>query len=78
MSGRWSNDYPEGTTNPLDWTGSGPILEEFWTTKKTVKYGQCWVFSGLVTTCKSMKRSNYPARLHKESASIYVLVVRRL
>ena len=38
----------------MDWTGSGPILEEFWTTKKTVKYGQCWVFSGLVTTCKSM------------------------
>ncbi|KAJ7377341.1 hypothetical protein OS493_029700 [Desmophyllum pertusum] len=49
LSGRWSNSFPEGTTPPLAWTGSTAILEQFWRTKKTVRYGQCWVFSGVVT-----------------------------
>lgn len=49
LQGRWSGNY-DGGTNPTTWTGSIEILEMFWKTKKTVKYGQCWVFSGLVTT----------------------------
>ncbi|XP_068700415.1 protein-glutamine gamma-glutamyltransferase K-like isoform X2 [Montipora foliosa] len=50
LVGRWTKDYPEGTTKPTDWTGSVRILQEFWDGKSDVKYGQCWVFSGLVTT----------------------------
>ena len=53
LSGRWSSSFPPGTTSPLAWTGSTAILEEFWKTKKVVQYGQCWVFSGLVTARKN-------------------------
>lgn len=48
LLGRWTNDFSGGTA-PLAWAGSTSILEEFWKHKKTVRYGQCWVFSGLVT-----------------------------
>jgi len=60
LSGNWSNSFPEGTTSPLAWTGSTAILEEFWKTKKTVRYGQCWVFSGLVTAL--MRALGVPTR----------------
>ena len=52
LEGRWSDPYPKGTTVPWAWSGSVSILTQFWKTKKTVKFGQCWVFSGLVTTCE--------------------------
>jgi len=58
LLGRWSNDFSGGTA-PLVWAGSTAILEEFWKTRKTVRYGQCWVFSGLVTTCKDVFMSNF-------------------
>ena len=48
--GRWEEDFPDDCTLPWDWVGSVAILEEFMKTKKTVEFGQCWVFSGLVTT----------------------------
>ena len=51
LLGRWSEPYTDGT-KPTGWTGSVNILEEFWKIKSHVKYGQCWVFSGLVTTCE--------------------------
>ena len=51
LYGRWDGDYPDGTHAPTSWTGSQAILEEFWKNKNVVKYAQCWVFSGLVTTC---------------------------
>ena len=49
LVGRWDGDYSEGTS-PSKWIGSRAILEEFMKEKKPVKYGQCWVFSGLLTT----------------------------
>ncbi|KAJ7377337.1 hypothetical protein OS493_029696 [Desmophyllum pertusum] len=49
LQGRWEETYPEGTA-PWEWSGSIAILEEFWKTKKVVKYGQCWVFSGVLTS----------------------------
>ena len=52
LEGRWTDTYPKNCTRPWEWTGSVEILEQFWKKKKTVKYGQCWVFSGLATTCK--------------------------
>ncbi|XP_044172824.1 protein-glutamine gamma-glutamyltransferase K-like isoform X1 [Acropora millepora] len=59
LAGRWSSTYPDGN-NPLVWTGSTEILQQFWETKQTVKYGQCWVFSGLVTTL--MRALGIPTR----------------
>lgn len=52
LFGRWTETYPKNCTPPTAWTGSTAILEKFMKKKFYVKYGQCWVFSGLVTTCR--------------------------
>jgi len=48
--GRWDGEYEDGTA-PSEWTGSIPIIEEYFQNMKPVKYGQCWVFSGVLATC---------------------------
>ncbi|XP_045202476.2 protein-glutamine gamma-glutamyltransferase K-like [Mercenaria mercenaria] len=59
LIGNWSGNYGDGTS-PLSWTGSVDILEEYYSTKRPVKYGQCWVFSGVATTvCRAL---GIPAR----------------
>ncbi|XP_060082318.1 hemocyte protein-glutamine gamma-glutamyltransferase-like [Ylistrum balloti] len=50
VTGNWSGDY-EGGKKPTSWTGSVAILDEYYKTKLPVKYGQCWVFSAVMTTC---------------------------
>ena len=48
--GRWDGDYSDGVS-PEFWQGSGAILEQFVKSGgKPVKYGQCWVFSGVLLT----------------------------
>ena len=49
LTGNWSGKY-DGGVSPTKWNGSVEILQEYYKTRKGVKYGQCWVFSGLVTT----------------------------
>ena len=49
LAGNWSGDY-DPYISPSKWNGSVAILEQFMETKKTVRYGQCWVFSGVLTT----------------------------
>ncbi|XP_042331195.1 protein-glutamine gamma-glutamyltransferase 4-like isoform X2 [Sceloporus undulatus] len=49
LQGRWKEPY-QGGTSPLHWTGSVPILQTYYRTKRTVSYAQCWVFSGVITT----------------------------
>ncbi|NXT38866.1 TGM4 glutamyltransferase, partial [Pelecanoides urinatrix] len=49
LVGNWSGNYSNGTS-PLDWIGSVSILQKYYKTKKPVCYGQCWVFSGVLTT----------------------------
>ncbi|GFO37575.1 hemocyte protein-glutamine gamma-glutamyltransferase-like [Plakobranchus ocellatus] len=59
LTGRWGEPYKDGRS-PLSWTGSVKILEKFLDTKKPVKYGQCWVFSGVSTSiCRAL---GIPAR----------------
>ncbi|KAJ8303153.1 hypothetical protein KUTeg_019549, partial [Tegillarca granosa] len=54
LEGNWTSNY-SGGTSPLHWGGSVAILEEYMETKKPVKYGQCFVFSGIVTTiCRAI------------------------
>lgn len=50
LIGRWQPPYDEGTA-PWEWNGSVGIIEEYMK-NGPVKYGQCWVFSAVVTTCK--------------------------
>ena len=49
LVGNWSGDY-SGGTSPVKWNGSVKILTEHYDTNKPVQFGQCWVFSGVVTT----------------------------
>ncbi|XP_020663327.3 protein-glutamine gamma-glutamyltransferase 4 [Pogona vitticeps] len=64
----WSGHY-QGGTSPLAWTGSVPILQQYYKTKKSVFYGQCWVFSGVLTTV--MRSLGIPARSVTNFASAH-------
>jgi len=50
LEGRWTETYPKNSTAPSEWTGSVAILKEYAKKHNTVRYGQCWVFSGVTTT----------------------------
>uniref|UniRef100_A0A8C5C0V4 Protein-glutamine gamma-glutamyltransferase K n=1 Tax=Gadus morhua TaxID=8049 RepID=A0A8C5C0V4_GADMO len=50
VEGNWSGDYSDGTS-PAAWSGSVEILNNYHDGGGTpVRYGQCWVFSGVTTT----------------------------
>ena len=49
LRGQWVSPY-SGGTKPTLWDGSVEILETYGKTGKSVKYGQCWVFAGCLTT----------------------------
>ena len=49
LDGRWEEPYDDGT-DPEEWTGSAKILAQFNRSKEPVRYGQCFVFAGVLTT----------------------------
>ncbi|CAL8238719.1 unnamed protein product, partial [Lota lota] len=50
IEGNWSGDYSNGTS-PTAWSGSVEILNNYHEGGGApVRYGQCWVFSGVTTT----------------------------
>ncbi|XP_043080830.1 protein-glutamine gamma-glutamyltransferase K isoform X2 [Puntigrus tetrazona] len=50
LMGNWSGTYDDGTA-PTFWSGSSDILRQYYENGGTpVKYGQCWVFSGVTTS----------------------------
>ena len=54
LTGNWGGPYYP-FVSPTQWQGSVTILDRYMRGRNygdTVKYGQCWVFSGLCTTCK--------------------------
>ncbi|XP_026726770.1 annulin-like [Trichoplusia ni] len=57
LEGNWGlelSDY-SGGTHPLQWVGSMSILQEYFATRMPVKYGQCWVFAGVLTSvCRAL------------------------
>ncbi|XP_050530109.1 hemocyte protein-glutamine gamma-glutamyltransferase-like [Daktulosphaira vitifoliae] len=54
IEGKWDGSFDDGTS-PFAWISSAPIFEEFYNTQQPVKYGQCWVFSGvIVTICRAL------------------------
>ncbi|KAG9479290.1 hypothetical protein GDO78_012781 [Eleutherodactylus coqui] len=60
IAGNWNSDYTYGVA-PSAWTGSVEILLEYYSSKMSVKYGQCWVFAGVFTTF--LRCLGIPARL---------------
>nr|BAC29013.1 unnamed protein product [Mus musculus] len=59
LMGNWTGDYADGTA-PYVWTSSVPILQQHYVTRMPVRYGQCWVFSGILTT--ALRAVGIPAR----------------
>ncbi|XP_056126689.1 protein-glutamine gamma-glutamyltransferase K [Rhinichthys klamathensis goyatoka] len=50
LIGNWSGTYDDGMA-PTFWSGSSDILRQYYENGGTpVKYGQCWVFSGVTTS----------------------------
>ncbi|XP_068280977.1 protein-glutamine gamma-glutamyltransferase K [Nyctibius grandis] len=49
LVGNWTGEYGQGT-NPSAWAGSVEILRAFHGGGVPVRYGQCWVFAGVMTT----------------------------
>ncbi|XP_029635878.1 protein-glutamine gamma-glutamyltransferase K-like [Octopus sinensis] len=77
IEGKWGNDYPEPSTRPSEWSGSTAIISQYAKTSKSVRYGQCWVFSGLMTTL--LRAMGIPTRsvtnfqsAHDSNASITI------
>uniref|UniRef100_A0A023G034 protein-glutamine gamma-glutamyltransferase n=1 Tax=Amblyomma parvum TaxID=251391 RepID=A0A023G034_AMBPA len=59
LMGNWTSNFAGGVP-PVSWTGSHPILQQYFKTKRPVKYGQCWVFAGVTTAvCRAL---GIPAR----------------
>uniref|UniRef100_A0A8C4Q815 protein-glutamine gamma-glutamyltransferase n=1 Tax=Eptatretus burgeri TaxID=7764 RepID=A0A8C4Q815_EPTBU len=59
LEGNWSGEY-KGGTEPTHWLGSVEILKEYHEKQKPVRYGQCWVFSAVLTTV--MRSLGIPCR----------------
>ena len=57
--GNWGSDFSDGK-EPWRWTGTHQIASRYEKTGKPVKYGQCWVFAGVMTSC--MRSLGIPAR----------------
>ncbi|XP_063816606.1 protein-glutamine gamma-glutamyltransferase E-like [Pseudophryne corroboree] len=57
--GNWSGDY-SGGVSPTQWNGSAPILRK-WKQSGPVKYGQCWVYAGVL--CTVLRCLGIPARV---------------
>lgn len=68
LVGNWSGKYGDGKS-PTVWSGSVAILEQYYQTKQPVKYGQCWVFSAVLTTC--CRTLGIPARSVTNFASAH-------
>ena len=51
LVGNWSGEYSAGIS-PTMWIGSQAIFEKYLEDDAGVQFGQCWVFSALVTSCK--------------------------
>merc|ERR1711892_67635 len=68
LMGNWSGDY-SGGVSPVTWNGSVKIIQQFIETGQPVKFGQCWVFSGLLTTL--MRAIGIPCRSVTNFASAH-------
>ena len=62
LSGRWDGKYGDGA-KPTSWTGSRDIYRQYLNNgmRSSVKYGQCWVFGGILTT--ALRYLGIPSRI---------------
>ncbi|KAM7421911.1 hypothetical protein PAMA_010132 [Pampus argenteus] len=61
LMGRWSGSFGDGVS-PTHWNGSHVILQRWFNRGcQPVKYGQCWVFAGVM--CSVMRLLGIPCRV---------------
>ncbi|XP_037129122.1 protein-glutamine gamma-glutamyltransferase E-like isoform X2 [Syngnathus acus] len=61
LMGNWSDSY-EGGFSPSHWSGSHDILTAWKNNNyRSVKYGQCWVFAGVI--CSVLRLLGIPTRV---------------
>uniref|UniRef100_A0A3P9QF09 Protein-glutamine gamma-glutamyltransferase 2 n=1 Tax=Poecilia reticulata TaxID=8081 RepID=A0A3P9QF09_POERE len=61
VMGNWGNDYSGGFP-PTYWSGSYAILKQWYNSYyRSVRYGQCWVFAGVM--CSVMRLLGIPCRV---------------
>ncbi|XP_026162493.1 protein-glutamine gamma-glutamyltransferase 2 isoform X1 [Mastacembelus armatus] len=61
LEGNWGNSF-RGGVPPSQWNGSYPILKQWFNIGcHPVKYGQCWVFAGVM--CSVMRLLGIPCRV---------------
>ncbi|XP_019960760.2 protein-glutamine gamma-glutamyltransferase E [Paralichthys olivaceus] len=61
LYGRWGGSYYDGF-KPSHWSGSHAILKQWYDNEfKPVRYGQCWVFAGVM--CSVMRLLGIPCRV---------------
>ncbi|XP_027859862.1 protein-glutamine gamma-glutamyltransferase E-like [Xiphophorus couchianus] len=61
VMGNWGNDYSGGLP-PTHWSGSYAILKQWYNSYyRSVRYGQCWVFAGVM--CSVMRLLGIPCRV---------------
>lgn len=54
LLGRWDGNYTDGK-HPCAWVGSSDIIQKYHKEKNSIKYGQCWVYGGvLATLCRTL------------------------
>lgn len=64
VQGQWQGKYGGGTS-PLHWRGSVAILQKWLKGRyKPVKYGQCWVFAGVMCTGTLGEKGPSPSFLY--------------
>nr|XP_028591569.1 erythrocyte membrane protein band 4.2-like isoform X2 [Podarcis muralis] len=67
LEGGWTGDYSDGTS-PFQWPGSAPILRRWLAARgQPVRYGQCWVFAGVL--CTVLRSLGIPTRVVTSFAS---------
>ncbi|OCT60526.1 protein-glutamine gamma-glutamyltransferase E [Xenopus laevis] len=59
LVGNWTGDYTGGQT-PSSWSGSAAILRS-WRKNGPVKFGQCWVYAGVL--CTVLRCLGIPSRV---------------
>uniref|UniRef100_A0A8C6NWD6 Protein-glutamine gamma-glutamyltransferase 2 n=1 Tax=Nothobranchius furzeri TaxID=105023 RepID=A0A8C6NWD6_NOTFU len=61
LQGSWGSDF-RGGVPPSHWSGSYAILKQWYSSfYSSVKYGQCWVFAGVM--CSVMRLLGIPCRV---------------
>ncbi|XP_049895373.1 protein-glutamine gamma-glutamyltransferase E [Epinephelus moara] len=69
LEGNWGGNYGDGFS-PSHWNGSHAILKRWYDSDcKPVKYGQCWVFAGVM--CSVMRLLGVPTRTISNFASAH-------